>query len=423
MPSTNLWWRAIAATLAVGALSTATMSAPAQAFGPTALHGEPDGPKLGFHIQYGGTVGATPTVFHAEVVNNGTAPIDGFSMFVGNLDSPQRIDGSFRNCAADANSVTCLFPVTLEPGVRHEINLPIRAEDRWPGWVRGDLDAVIESWGDETTQQWRKVAEHADPMLVPTPAAAAMPAGAFENRGTAKELATDYKFTYSVVPEAKPDLAAVAADVTGHRGDTVRPRVGIRNEGPAVIQFPPGRSLGGHPDRRAEVFTIAVPDGVTVTKLATADCLRLPDGSEPAGGSFAELKKFTCYGIPWVDQPSRPGDLDLPELELRLDRDLHDAVGTVTVVMNGDTVATNNTARFVINPSAPAPATTGPTAAAPGATNGAAGGQGAAGGGLPITGPASGALIVAGAATLLTGALLLVLTSRRRRPGLPHGRH
>ncbi|GAB1689094.1 hypothetical protein [Krasilnikovia sp. M28-CT-15] len=357
------------------------------------------------------------------VHNEDTVPVQGFSISVSGLASPLKVDADFANCGQtpgdreDAHRylVRCLFPVTLAPGTTYAFELPVRGADVFPDYS-DDGDFTIDSWSDGDTQTWRKLEKETAPALALRPAAAPMPAAAFEDRGRSREYGGS-TFRTSQLPSTRPDLAAVAESLTAHRGDVVHPQAGVRNDGHIAVINNPNFYHENDVEPLKPAFKITVPTGVTVVE-ANFDCHRLPDGSESASGPFANRKEFTCYGVGWESHPLKPTERYLPPFGLRLDQDVRDAVGTVTVLFDGDSNPANNTARYVINPTKPsstspaAPgATTAPTAPTAAAADTSGGGAGT--GGLPITGPSLVGYLAAGAGIVLTGIALLVATRRR----------
>ncbi|MET8153215.1 hypothetical protein ACIBSW_18495 [Actinoplanes sp. NPDC049668] len=354
-------------------------------------------------------VGDRPAIASMTVRNNGDAPVQGFSLRLRQLTFPITVDGDVVNCynARDdrppALPFTCLFPVTLAAGTEYRVELPVRgSEGDWPGESVYE-DFHVDSWSDAATGKWRELAKNAGRTLELAPPAAPMPAASFEDRGEPIGYGTGF-LRATQRPSRSPDLAAVAERVTARPGETVRPGAGVHNAGTVALRPHVNNEFDSHPPLKPS-FKITVPDGVTVVEVAD-DCDRDPDSFEPTGDPFGDKKEFICYGIPWHTSPLKPGDRYVPGFALRLDRDVRDAVGTVTVVIDGDDNPANNTAEYVINPTSPAttaPATTAPTTA----------GGGAGEGGLPITGPSATGVLTAGLTILLTGVALLVATRRR----------
>ncbi|GAB1689093.1 hypothetical protein [Krasilnikovia sp. M28-CT-15] len=410
--------RSLSAVL-LGALASMPIAATAHAAPEHAASVAPDPGKLTVGEVYVGVPGDGSAVATFTVRNTGTVPVQGFSLSIGRVLPAFKVDADFANCDDWAANglhdwkifARCLFPVTLAAGATYTVELPVRGADAWPSY-NDRTDFSINSWSDEATETWRALEKKTGPTLALRPAAPAMPAAAFEDRGKAIEY-EESQFRISQGASTQPDLAAFAKPVTAHRGDVIHPEVGVRNDGRIGVQNLVNTAHGGAPQWRWEIFKITVPKGVTVVDV-DRDCHRSSDGSEWDSGPFANEKEFTCFGTPWVEHPLMPRERYIPRLGLRLDQDVHDAVGTVTVLMYGDNNPANNTARYVINPTAPSstsPATPGATTAPAAAADTSGGGAGT--GGLPITGPSLAGFLAAGAGILVTGIALLVVTRRR----------
>ncbi|GAB1689092.1 hypothetical protein [Krasilnikovia sp. M28-CT-15] len=382
-----------------------------------AAHAAPERPVTSGDVSVT-LIGDKPATATFTVRNNSAAPVQGFGIRLRALPVPVTVDGDFVNCYGTRDDrphalpVTCLFPVTLAAGTEYRVDLPVRGADAaWPGQsVYEEYD--VDSWSDAATASWRQLAKRTGPTLGVQPAAEPMPAAAFEDRGQSTSYGQHF---FRVRQEAgkRPDLAAVAENVTARPGETVRPGAGVRNAGAVALRPNAEIVEDGQSRAKKPVFKITVPDGVTVVDVAE-DCHRYPDGSEPTSDPFANKKEFLCYGVPWRTSPFKPGERYVPAFGLRLDREVRDAVGTVTVVLDGDDNPANNTAQYVINPTSPTSTSPATPGAAPATTVADSAGGGAGdGGGLPVTGPSLIGFLTGGIAVLLTGVALLVATRRR----------
>jgi LPXTG-motif cell wall-anchored protein len=167
--------------------------------------------------------------------------------------------------------------------------------------------------------------------------------------------------------------------VTGAAGDVVTATVGVRNSGPATLDF--GRA--GSP---AATIRVNIPQGTTVVS-APQSCVR--DGDE----NWA----YYCDGSYLLVA----GDSETYDFRLRIDRVVADASGRVVVNepcecdrFADDLDLSNNKSAIVVNAS--------------GVCDG-----GGAGGGLPVTGP-MGAVGAAGLALLIAGGAGILVARRRR---------
>ncbi|MGB2572437.1 LPXTG cell wall anchor domain-containing protein [Micromonospora citrea] len=189
------------------------------------------------------------------------------------------------------------------------------------------------------------------------------------------------------------DLAAIGDSVTGKAGTVVKATVGVRNNGPASLDF--GRS--GSPVTKID---IVVPAGTTAVDVPEV-CVPT-DGEredwEDAGKPGA--KTYRC----WPDIYIAAGEEQTVEIGLRIDKVVPNATGTVTINakcecegFTADLNAANDVAKLVVNPT---------------------GGDGGQGGGddgsLPITGQSTGLIAGLGGLLLAAGLGGYVVARRRR---------
>ncbi|WP_405091892.1 LPXTG cell wall anchor domain-containing protein [Micromonospora sp. NBC_01392] len=191
------------------------------------------------------------------------------------------------------------------------------------------------------------------------------------------------------------DLAAIGDSVTGKKGDVVKATVGVRNNGPATLDF--GRS--GSPVTKIDV---TVPTGTTAVEV--------PDNCMPLNGNDGDwqepgtpgAKAYRCYPDIFI----QAGEEQTVELGLRIDKVVPNATGAVVINakcecegFQDDTNKANDAAKLVVN-AAPA---------------GGDGGQGGGDGGtLPITGSSTGLIAGIGALLLAAGFGGYVVARRRK---------
>ncbi|MFD7882630.1 hypothetical protein ACFV3N_09370 [Streptomyces bauhiniae] len=212
------------------------------------------------------------------------------------------------------------------------------------------------------------------------------------------------------------DREVLGATVDGKAGQTVRAKIGVRNNGPAVVEQWTGSEPGE--DGTTDV-KVTVPPGTTAVDI--------PDLCRAEGTSGSEAG----HRIYWCNQPVDDGYFDVGQLTpydfgLRIDKPSALAPGSVKLTNpSDDGHSENNTAAIIVtvngklgNGSGPAPA---------GGSPGGSGGTSAAGGaGTPAQDPAphgpmaatgAGPLAwyTAGAAAVLAVGAALFTAARRRR--------
>jgi hypothetical protein len=168
------------------------------------------------------------------------------------------------------------------------------------------------------------------------------------------------------------DFEALGTTILGAVGDSVDLTVGVRNNGPVSVSKPFGFVGGVAAQLPAGTSFVGVPpEGIT-----GANCTFLPTSASCAvGRGLGAGQTFL-----------------IPVMRVRIDRQVRDARGTVTVSNTSDAPdpnSANNTAPILVNPQAQ---------------------------GLPITGTRTGTLGAAGAVLAALGAVVYVLGRRRVRP-------
>ncbi|MFF5172501.1 LPXTG cell wall anchor domain-containing protein [Micromonospora sp. NPDC000089] len=201
------------------------------------------------------------------------------------------------------------------------------------------------------------------------------------------------------------DLAAVGGSVTGKANAVVKAIVGVKNNGPASLDF--GRS--GNPITRVDV---TVPAGATAVDV--------PDTCAPFDGRTADqqdagkpgAKAYRCETGTYLATGTR----QTFTFGLRVDQVVPNSTGAVTINatcecdgFTKDTNPANDTAKLVLNP-AGAGGGTGPSG---GEGDGQGGGDGD-GGTLPITGSPTTLIAGAGGLLLVAGAAGYLVARRRR---------
>ncbi|MGC4894443.1 LPXTG cell wall anchor domain-containing protein [Micromonospora sp. DT31] len=190
------------------------------------------------------------------------------------------------------------------------------------------------------------------------------------------------------------DLEALGATVSGPVGAKVKATVGLRNNGPATLDY-------SHAGSSVTYLAFDVPKGTTTTAVPeNCSPVKGDEWGEPgqAGG-----RHYRCY----FDSFLKAGATVTLDFGLKIDKVIANDTGLVKINVpcecDGgfyrDVKPANDTAKVVVN-------------AAPG---GGDGGQGGGDGGtLPITGSSTALIAGIGAVLLAAGGVGYVLTRRRR---------
>ncbi|MFI7609071.1 LPXTG cell wall anchor domain-containing protein [Micromonospora sp. NPDC049366] len=187
------------------------------------------------------------------------------------------------------------------------------------------------------------------------------------------------------------DLAAIGDMVSGKAGAVVTATVGVRNNGPASLDF----NRSGTPVTKIDV---TIPTGTTAVEV--------PDVCMPFDGENADWEHagepganaYRCYPDYYIAKDEE----QTVDLGLRIDTVTANAEGKVVINTKcecegfvDDTNPANDNARLVVNPAAD-------------------GGQGGGDGGLPVTGTSTGLIAGLGALLLVAGVGGYVVAKRRR---------
>ncbi|WP_308290964.1 LPXTG cell wall anchor domain-containing protein [Micromonospora sp. RL09-050-HVF-A] len=199
------------------------------------------------------------------------------------------------------------------------------------------------------------------------------------------------------------DLAAIGNSVKGKAGEVVNATIGVRNDGPASLDF----SRSGTPVTKVDVV---VPTGTTAVEVPDT-CMPFDDGdADWSEAGTPGAKAYRCL----PDTYLAVNEKQTFSFDLRIDKVVPDAAGTVTInakcACDGfteDTNAANDVTKLLVNATGPDGGTDGP--------GGGDGGAGAGDGGpLPITGSSTALVGGVGALLLVAGAAGYLVARRRR---------
>ncbi|MET7667601.1 LPXTG cell wall anchor domain-containing protein [Micromonospora luteifusca] len=338
------------------------------------------------------------------------------------LDYSIRPEKQYSNCNyADGRLRTCTFSEVTTAGDARSVSMPyVLGKDTYaPGSEYGNYN-------------WMTVAEFEDfsAYLKAQDFSAGQPGngpvlslGAPKSKMAARGFQADTdpmnnwsSMTVKVSGKNGADLVAVGDRVTGKAGDVVTATVGVRNDGPAALDF--GRV--GSPVTKID---IAVPEGTTAVKV--------PEVCAPMNGQEQDwenpgkpgAKVYRCYPDIFIGV----GEEQTVEIGLRIDKVIADAAGTVTINakcecegFTEDLKPANDVAKILVN-------ATGGNGSTGGNGNGNTGGDGGTdgnsgtggngggdGGGLPVTGQSTGLIAGLGALLLAAGVGGYLVAKRRR---------
>ncbi|MEU4677359.1 LPXTG cell wall anchor domain-containing protein [Micromonospora sp. NPDC023737] len=187
------------------------------------------------------------------------------------------------------------------------------------------------------------------------------------------------------------DLEALGSEVDGKAGDTVKATVGVRNNGPATLDYTRGGSS-------ITYLTLDVPKGTKAVSVPQS-CLPM-NGDEHGEPGKPGASHYRCYFESFL----KAGDTATLDFSLRINEVIANATGAVKInvpcTCDGgfyrDLKPANDTATILLN-----------------ATGGQGGGDGD-GGSLPITGDSTALIAGIGALLLAAGVGGFVVARRRK---------
>ncbi|MEV4117552.1 LPXTG cell wall anchor domain-containing protein [Micromonospora sp. NPDC049645] len=316
------------------------------------------------------------------------------------LDYAIRPETQYSNCTyEDGHLRTCTFSEVTAAGEARSVPLPYTlGKDTYaPGREYGyynwmtvaefeDFSAYLEAGGISAGQPGN------GPVLSLPKAPSKVAALGFQ--ADTDPMNNWSGMTVEVTGKNGTDLVAVGDQLTGKAGDVVTATLGVRNDGPAALDF--GRM--GSPVTKID---IAVPEGTTAVEV--------PDFCAPLNGDEQDwenagtpgAKLYRCYPDIFIGV----GEEQTVDIDFRIDKVIANAAGTVTINakcecegFTEDLKPANDVAKILVN--------------AAGGTGGGGGDED--GGSLPITGQSTGLIAGLGALLLVAGVGGYLVAKRRR---------
>jgi hypothetical protein len=299
----------------------------------------------------------------------------------------------YSNCVDvdDLPGVICVFDLTLPPGAVFTVSpttpLTIAADRDAPG--PADYYSGMSAYGLDDGGTDARLAAAAKASDRPGTKLTLVPAARTLDVDQSELNDWDNTVSFFVKVALNPaDSVAIGDAFEGRIGDTRTIKIGFRNDGPATV-LPASRQW-------RHAAKVRIPSGVKLTKV-DEDCV--PDGDgEPSWDRPGQISghDYLCL----ASAPLAPGAKQLFSFTAKIENGANEDEGSITV--DGgvqDLKPGNNVATVQVKPAG---------------DNGGGGTGGGSGGGLPITGAPAGRTAGAGLLLVLTGALALVLTRRRR---------
>ncbi|GAA3749230.1 LPXTG cell wall anchor domain-containing protein [Micromonospora maritima] len=304
----------------------------------------------------------------------------------------------FNNCTYVGDELrTCKFDEELPAGRTFSASMPyvLGADTYAPSSKYGEIiwmtPAEFEDFQKDVDFYQETIGEPGtDGKLALVPAAKVTSQGFQadrqpENNGTI--------LTVNATGKNGTDLEALGTSVTGKAGATVKATFGLRNNGPATLDYNRAGSS-------VTYLSFDVPQGTTAVAVPE-NCITR-NGDEWGEPGEPGQRHYFCY----FDSVLKAGDSAMLDFSLRVDKVIANATGPVkinaTCQCDGgftrDLKPANDTAKVVVN-------------AAPAGDGGQGGGDG---GTLPITGSSTGLIAGIGALLLAAGFGGYVVARRRK---------
>ncbi|MFE9651728.1 LPXTG cell wall anchor domain-containing protein [Micromonospora sp. NPDC006431] len=301
----------------------------------------------------------------------------------------------FSNCTYVGDELrTCQFKEDLPAGTSFSASLPyVLGKDSFaPGFKYGEIVWMTPA----EFEDFQNYLGHYDVTIGKPGTDGELTLAQATTRGFQADNQPDNNWTnlqVTVTGQNSTDLEALGASLTGKAGDSVKATIGIRNNGPATLDYSRGGSS-------ITYMNFDVPKGTTAVEVPQS-CAPM-NGKEWGEPGEPGAPHYRCYFEPFL----KAGDSAMLDFSLRIDKVIPNATGLVKINVpcecDGgfyrDLKPANDTAKVVVN-------------AAPGGDGGQGGGDG---GTLPITGSATGLIAGVGALLLVAG-LGGYLVARRRK--------
>ncbi|GAA0440183.1 Ig-like domain-containing protein [Actinoplanes campanulatus] len=297
--------------LTATALSVTGLSVPAYAADtPALIIGGPQQLTAALGQEFEVTLSAT---------NSGDTAVDGAAITFDTVWAFEDRE-QFSNCEYDGGLVrACVFDQTLEPGKSYRVVVPFRVRE----------DTYAPSMRD-SFYLWQPASEH---VSAGTPGTG--PVLRLQEGDRIGEVTEDtwQRFTLNVTGNQGTDLVAVGDTAAGWVGDVVEAEVGVRNNGPATLDFSrSGLGVGW--------VVATAPAGTSI--VGAPDC----------------FKVTSTQAMCETDYRFKVGEVKTWKLALRIDRSVPGAAGSVEVNPDctcerffGDADKSNNRASLTVEAS------------------------------------------------------------------------
>ncbi|MCI4063581.1 LPXTG cell wall anchor domain-containing protein [Micromonospora sp. R77] len=308
----------------------------------------------------------------------------------------------YSNCTYVGDELrTCRFDEELPVGSTFSASLPyvLGADSYAPGAKYGE---IVWMTGSEF-EDFQSYLGHHDVTIGKPGTDGTLALTAVPNKATAQGFQADPRpenngtnIMVTVTGKNGTDLEALGTSLTGKAGTTVKATVGLRNNGPATLDYSrAGSSI--------TYLSFDVPQGTTAVAVPE-NCLTRNGDNWGEPGEPGHRNYFCYFG-----SLLKAGESDMVDISLRIDKVVANATGlvkiNVTCQCDGgftrDLKPANDTAKVLVN-----------AAAGNGGGNGGEGGGD--GGTLPITGSSTGLIAGIGVLLLAAGFGGYVVARRRR---------
>ncbi|MGC5285883.1 LPXTG cell wall anchor domain-containing protein [Micromonospora sp. DT231] len=342
------------------------------------------------------------------------------------LDHAIRPEKQYSNCTyEDGHLRTCTFSEGIAGGETRSVSMPYAlGKDTYaPGNEYGYYNwmtvAEFEDFSAYLRARGTSAGQPGDgPVLSLPKAPSKMAARGFQ--ADTDPMNNWSGMTVKVKGTNGTDLVAIGDKLTGRAGDVVKATVGVRNDGPAALDF----NRLGSPVTKID---IAVPEGTTAVEVPEVCAPLTGDGQDWQNSGKPGAKLYRCYPDIFIGV----GEVQTVEIGLRIDKVIENAAGTVTINAKcecegfaADLKPANDIAKILVNATSDnggddngngGSGDNGGNGGTGGTGNGGTGGGDSGdGGSLPITGQSTGLIAGLGALLLVAGVGGYLVAKRRR---------